>query len=88
MLMPISPISQTNFANKIRKTSNQTPVGNDIPQTNGDKFEKSNISFQGRNIKTLKLTFDNAMITEAKKGLAEGIEAWKEYLFTTKYAEL
>lgn len=88
MLMPISPINQTNFANKIRKTNNQTPVGNDIPQTNGDKFEKSNISFQGRNIKTLKLAFDNAMITEAKKGLAEGIETWKEYLFTTKYAEL
>ena len=27
-------------------------------------------------------------IFSIKKGLAEGIETWKEYLFTTKYAEL
>lgn len=88
MLMPINGIKQTNYLNKIEKTNHQNVREMEIPEISNDKFEKNNISFQGRNITTLKQVYGNSVVAEVKKNLTKNLEYWKDNLYNIKYEAL
>ena len=88
MLMPINGAYQTHYLNKSEKINNQNVKKIGITKTGNDKFEKNNISFQGRNITMLKQMYGDSVVAEVKKNLTKNLESWKNSLYNIKYEVL